>query len=81
MTMTVTTDDKATAFQIARQLEITVPKVMKNKNNGLLNASVEDAAIEASTPNGMGTVKNQFSALSPVVMNTAVMTQDIKVKV
>ena len=39
MTMTVTTDDKATAFQIARQLEITVPKVMKNKNNGLLNAS------------------------------------------
>lgn len=31
MTMTVTTDDKATAFQIASQLEITVPKVMKNK--------------------------------------------------
>ena len=26
-------------------------------------------------------LKNQFSALSPVVMNTAVMTQDIKVKV
>ena len=60
MTMTVTTDDKATAFQIARQLEITVPKVMKNKNNGLLNASVEDAAIEASTPNGMGTVKKSI---------------------
>ena len=58
MTMTVTTDDKATAFQIARQLEITVPKVMKNKNNGLLN--VEDAAIEASTPNGMGTVKKSI---------------------
>lgn len=54
---------------------------MKNKNNGLLNASVEDAAIEASTPNGMGTVKNQFSALSPAVMNTAVTTQDTKVKV
>lgn len=60
MTMTVTTDDKGTAFQIARQLEITVPKVMKNKNNGLLNASVEDAAIEASTPNGMGTVKKSI---------------------
>lgn len=60
MTMTVTTDDKATAFQIARQLKITVPKVMQNKNNGLLNASVEDAAIEASTPNGMGTVKKSI---------------------
>mgnify|MGYP001490799871 CR=1 FL=1 len=68
MTMTVTTDDKATAFQIARQLEITVPKVMQNKNNGLLNASVEDAAIEASTPNGMELLKNQFSALSPAVL-------------
>lgn len=57
MTMTVTTNDKATAFQIAHQLETTVPKVMQSKNNGLLNASVEDAAIEASAPNGMGTVK------------------------
>ena len=81
MTMTVTTDDKATAFQIARQLEITVPKVMKNKNNGLLNASVDDAAIEASTPNGMGTVKKSILALSPAVMNTAVTTRDTKVKV
>lgn len=57
MTMTVTTNDKATAYQIAHQLETTVPKVMQSKNNGLLNASVEDAAIEASAPNGMGTVK------------------------
>ena len=52
MTMTVTTDDKATAFQIARQLEITVPKVMKNKNNGLLNASV--------TKGSTGTIKKYW---------------------
>ncbi len=57
MIMTVTTNDSATAYQIAHQLEKTVPEVMETKNNGLLNASVEDAAIEASAANGMGVVQ------------------------
>ncbi len=57
MIMSVTTNDSGTAYQIAHQLEKTVPEVMETKNNGLLNASVEDAAIEASSPNGMGVVQ------------------------
>lgn len=55
--MTVTTTDADLSYQIAHQLEKTVPEVMKTTNNGLVNASVEDTALKATTSQSLGYVK------------------------
>lgn len=52
--MTVTTTDADLSYQIAHQLEETVPEVMKTTNNGLVNASVEDTALKATTSQSLG---------------------------
>lgn len=55
--MTVTTTDADLSYQIAHQLEKTVPEVMKTTNNGLVNASVEDTALKATSSQSLGYVK------------------------
>lgn len=52
--MTVTTTDADLSYQIAHQLEETVPEVMKTTNNGLVNVSVEDTALKAATSQSLG---------------------------
>lgn len=52
--MTVTTTDADLSYQIAHQLEKTVPDVMKDTNNGLVQASVEDSALKATTAQSLG---------------------------
>ena len=47
--ITVTTEDPELSYRIANQLETTVPKMMKEKNNGLVRSSVEDRAVKATT--------------------------------
>ena len=47
--VTVTTNEADLSYKIAKQLETTIPKMMKNKNNGLVRASVEDRAVKATT--------------------------------
>lgn len=44
----VRTTDPNLSYRIAKQLEISIPEKMKDTNNGLINASVEDAALKAS---------------------------------
>lgn len=46
---TVTTDNPDLSYQIARQLEESIPEKCKNMNNGLVNASVEDVALKSAS--------------------------------
>lgn len=55
--MTVTTTDADLSYQIAHQLEESVPEAMKTTNNGLVSASVEDAALKATTAQSLGYTK------------------------
>ncbi len=50
----VNTTDKDLSYEIAHQLEITVPKVMEETNNGLVKASVQDKAIRAVDSESLG---------------------------
>ena len=52
--VTVTTDSSDLSYNIARQLETTIPRYMKSKNDGLVKASVEDPAIKAGSAGSMG---------------------------
>lgn len=52
--VTVTTANADLSYKIAKQLESTIPKVMKNKANGLVLASVEDKAIKATSHGSLG---------------------------
>lgn len=52
--ITVTTKDADTSYQIAKQLETSIPKKMDNTNNGLVSASVEDSARKATTFEKLG---------------------------
>lgn len=47
--VTITTDDADKSYEIAKQLEKSIPKRMSKTNNGLVLASVEDQAIRATT--------------------------------
>lgn len=47
--ITVTTNDAELSYRIAKQLETTVPRMMKDKNNGLVRSSVEDRAVKATS--------------------------------
>lgn len=55
--VTVTTTDADMSYQIAKQLETSIPDKMDNTNNGLVDASVEDAALKATTSESLGYVK------------------------
>lgn len=50
----VTTQDADLSYQIAHQLEKTVPKMMKQNNNGLVQATVQDKAVKASSAESLG---------------------------
>ncbi|MBR2133242.1 MAG: hypothetical protein IJ851_00860 [Eubacterium sp.] len=52
--ITVTTKDADTSYQIAKQLETSIPEKMNNTNNGLVGASVEDSARKATTSEKLG---------------------------
>lgn len=52
--ITATTTDADMSYQIAHQLETSIPKKMEDTNNGLVNASVEDIALKASTSESLG---------------------------
>lgn len=55
--MIVTTTDPEMSYQIAHQLEKTVPEAMENANKGLVNASVEDKAVKPTSYENLGYVK------------------------
>lgn len=52
--ITVTTTDSNLSYEIAHQLETSVPDAMKKTNNGLVQASVEDRPIKASSAGSLG---------------------------
>lgn len=50
----VTTTSADLSYKIAKQLETTIPNVMKENNNGLCNATVQDKAVKATTAGSLG---------------------------
>ena len=52
--ITVTTTSADLSYEIAHQLETSVPKMMKTTNNGLVDASVEDKPVKASAAGSLG---------------------------
>lgn len=52
--VSITTADPELSYQIAHQLETTIPKVMKKTNNGLVGASVQDKALKAGSAGSLG---------------------------
>ena len=52
--VTVTTTNADMSYQIAKQLETSIPEKMKNTNNSLVMASVEDTALKASASESLG---------------------------
>ncbi len=53
----VTTTDAELSYRIAHELETCVPEKMKETNNGLVHASVEDKAIKAAASESRGYAK------------------------
>lgn len=51
---TVTTSNPDLSYEIAKQLEETIPKAMQTRNNGLVHASVEDKALKAGAAESLG---------------------------
>lgn len=58
--ITITTTDADMSYQIAHQLEKSIPAKMKTVNNGLVNASVEDVALKATTSESLGYPKKMI---------------------
>lgn len=54
----VKTTNADLSYQIAHQLETSIPEKMHNTNNGLVLASVEDAALKATTSESLGYPQN-----------------------
>lgn len=52
--ITVTTQSADMSYNIAKQLESTVPKMMNKKNQGLVKATVEDKATYAKSAGSLG---------------------------
>lgn len=52
--VTVVTHDADLSYEIAHQLETTVPENMEETNSGLVHASVEDKAVKASSAGSLG---------------------------
>ena len=70
--VTVTTGDAELSYRIAKQLETSVPKMMKEKNNGLVRSSVEDRAQRATTAGSKDYPKKMLiAALAGAVLAVA----------
>lgn len=70
--ITVTTESADLSYEIAHQLETTVPKMMSKTNNGLVSASVEDKPVKASAAGSLGYAKKcTIAALIGVVVAAA----------
>lgn len=70
--ITVTTTDANLSYEIAHQLETTVPEMMKEKNSGLVQASVEDKPIKAISAGSLGyTKKCAIGAIAGFVLASA----------
>jgi capsular polysaccharide biosynthesis protein len=52
--VTVTTSSADLSYEIAHQLETTVPEMMEETNNGLVIATVQDKPIKASAAGSLG---------------------------
>ncbi len=52
--VTVTTDDIDRSYYIANQLETSIPRYMKTKNDGLVKATVADKAVKAGAAGSLG---------------------------
>lgn len=50
---TITTSDADLSYHIAQSLEVCVPDAMKNTNSGLVQASVEDPPLKATSAESM----------------------------
>lgn len=50
----VTTGESDLSFQIASQLEETIPRILKTKNNGLVEVSIEDHPVKAGSSESPG---------------------------
>jgi capsular polysaccharide biosynthesis protein len=73
------------SYEIATQLETTVPEMMKTTNNGLVQASVEDKAIKAASAGSLGyTKKVAIGAIAGLILAGAYIVLrnllDIRVK-
>lgn len=55
--ITVTTTDANLSYEIAQQLETTVPKMLSTTNSGLVQATVEDKPIKALNAGSRGYLK------------------------
>lgn len=70
--ITVTTLDSDLSYEIAHQLEKTVPKMMKQNNNGLVQATVQDKAVKASSAESLGYPKKcAIGAMAGLVLAAA----------
>lgn len=70
--ITVTTTSADLSYEIAHQLETSIPKMMKTTNNGLVNASVEDKPVKASAAGSLGYAKKcSIAAVIGVVVAAA----------
>ncbi|MCR5207056.1 MAG: hypothetical protein K6C14_01085 [Eubacterium sp.] len=70
--ISVTTENPELSYEIAKQLETTVPKIMKEKNQGLVRASVEDRAMKATSAGSLGYAKKMlFSTLIAIAVSAA----------
>lgn len=70
--VTVTTTDAELSYKIAKQLETTVPKMIKSKNQGLVKATVEDKAIRATSAGSLGYGKKcAIGAMAGIVLVAA----------
>ena len=68
----VTTGDAELSYRIAKQLETTIPRMMKNKNNGLVRSSVEDRAVRATSAGSKNYPKKMvIAALAGAVLAAA----------
>lgn len=56
----VTTQNADLSYQIAHQLETSIPEKMEQTSNGILKATVEDPALKAITYENLGYVKKCF---------------------
>lgn len=70
--VTVTTSNSDLSYEIAKQLETTIPETMLSRNNGLVHASIEDKALKATSAESLGFAqKMAFGAVIGIVIAAA----------
>lgn len=83
--ISVNTTDKDLSYEIAHQLEITLPKVMEETNKGLVKASVQDEPTRAVNSESLGYPKKiafgaiigAFAAAAYIILRNIL---DIRIK-